>query len=102
MWSRPGPRTQAQFADSPFELQRGAPLLGEHSREVLEDAVRTSLLSLQPQLLHCERRCIHEAVQGLSVAAVDELFADGITVTVEPRKADPSRTRLNKLRVSSG
>lgn len=71
------PRPAAQFVDAPFELRRGAPLLGEHSREVLEQA-------------------------GLSSSEIDDLFARGVVATVDSRVADPTLTSVNKLRVSSG
>jgi crotonobetainyl-CoA:carnitine CoA-transferase CaiB-like acyl-CoA transferase len=70
-------RPAAQFSSNPFELSRHAPLLGEHSREIL--------LSL-----------------GMLDGEVDTLMQERVVFTAQAKEADPTKTDVRKLGVSSG
>jgi crotonobetainyl-CoA:carnitine CoA-transferase CaiB-like acyl-CoA transferase len=71
------PRPAAQFSSSPFELSRHAPLLGQHTREVL--------LSL-----------------GISDEEVDQLMREKVVHEAVAKIADPTKTDARKLGVTSG
>ena len=66
-------RPAAQFSNAPFELRYHAPLLGEHTREVLKE------------------------LGGATDAEVDEALAVGVVVQKEGKAIDPSKKRDAKL-----
>jgi len=70
-------RPAARFSSSPFELTRHAPLLGEHSREVL-------------------------ASLGISDPEIDALMKDKVVFKAEPKAAEVSKMDPKKFTPLSG
>ena len=71
-------RAAAQFSNAPFEMRMHAPLLGEHSEEVLRE------------------------VGGMSPAQVTALMQAGITKVVKGQVPDKRKINPNKLVPQSG
>ena len=70
------PRTAAQFSNAPWELRHHAPLLGEHTAEVLRDA-------------------------GMSEARVAALFDEGVAKAVDGVKPSADRAKKRDSRLNS-